>query len=343
MESILREKLLNQAQKLAIVSAIYRTESTRFVSAYFDWLEAAEKDLAHLRSPISILLQSEKTKLTSVLDGFLPDQIQSNRSHRRNQRSVAALSLSDLSQAIYQKIEKIDNNFEEIREKMAHGLAVLMGKEPDLMTNVTLTESSAMMVWRRLGGFPETLPMYHYFSAKLAAVDRKYLLLDIMHNLVENQPSLNKQTLAPVTVAPDVEPEETERGNLEIILQVMLRDFAQLKLEQVSFDALLDVAQSEAERKSLAKQAELDYDQVLALVKCADLQRITGVTFPLAFLLLRSGIDSVTELGNRNATNLAKKMGELITQEAYEIPAPNRDIVQAWVDEAKTLARRLSF
>ena len=87
MQCILREKLLTQAMKLADVSNIYRTESHRFVDAYFGWLEEAEKDLSGLRSPISILLQAEKTSLTSVLDGYLPDHIQAGKSIRKKPES----------------------------------------------------------------------------------------------------------------------------------------------------------------------------------------------------------------------------------------------------------------
>lgn len=72
MQCILREKLMIQATKLAAVSNVYQTESYRFVDAYFAWLEEAEKELSSLRSPINIMLQAEKSSLTSVLDGYVP-------------------------------------------------------------------------------------------------------------------------------------------------------------------------------------------------------------------------------------------------------------------------------
>jgi hypothetical protein len=90
MQCILREKLLAQAMKLADVSNVYRTESYRFVDAYFTWLEEAEKDLSSLRSPIGILLQAEKSSLASVSDGYVPSQIQAGKSIRKIQRAVAA-------------------------------------------------------------------------------------------------------------------------------------------------------------------------------------------------------------------------------------------------------------
>jgi hypothetical protein len=83
MQCILKEKLLMQAVKLGEVSNVYRTESYRFVDEYFAWLEGAEKDLSGLRSPISIMLQAEKSSLTSVLDGYVPNHVQEGKNIKK--------------------------------------------------------------------------------------------------------------------------------------------------------------------------------------------------------------------------------------------------------------------
>ena len=101
MHCILREKLINNAVKLSDVSTIYLTESNRFVDAYFGWLQEIENDLAGLRSPISIILHAEKSSLASVLDGYLPDNVQEGRSIRKKHRAVAAQSLERVSKEIY--------------------------------------------------------------------------------------------------------------------------------------------------------------------------------------------------------------------------------------------------
>jgi len=187
MQSILREKLLTCAIKLAEVSNIYRTENHRFVDAYFGWLEETEKDLSGLRSPISILLQAEKSLLTSVLDGYTPDYIQIEKSIRKKQKAIAAQSLDRISKEIHTKIESIDHIFDQISEKLCHAIAVLASKEPDLYGKLQADQQGIDTIWRNLGLTPETIPMFNYFCAKLASTDRDYLLLDIIQKIVQNK------------------------------------------------------------------------------------------------------------------------------------------------------------
>ena len=195
MECILREKLLTQAMKLSDVSNVYRTESHRFVDAYFGWMEEAEKDLSGLRSPISILLQAEKTSLTSVLDGYLPDHIQAGKSIRKNQKAVAAQSLEKISKEIYSKIENIDHTLNELKEKLCHAVAVLASKEPEVYENIQVSQQGIDTIWKMLGRTPETTPMYNYFCAKLTSADRNYLLMDIIQKITSNKTdALEKST-----------------------------------------------------------------------------------------------------------------------------------------------------
>lgn len=186
MQSILREKLLSQAFKLAEVSNIYRTESHRFVDAYFSWLEEAEKDLSSLRSPINILLQSEKSSLLSVLDGNLPNHVQEGKSIRKYQKIVAAQSMEKVSREVYSKIESIDNTLEQLNEKLCHTVAVLASREPEIYENLEVSQQGIDMIWRTIGKVPETAPMYNYLCAKLTSTDINYLLMDIVQKIASN-------------------------------------------------------------------------------------------------------------------------------------------------------------
>lgn len=191
MQCILREKLMEQAKKLAVVSASYQAESHRFVELYFRWLDEAEKDLSGLRSPISILLQGEKSSLTSVMDGYLPNQIQPGKSIRKSQKAAAAQSLVMLSKEIYSKIESIDNDLDQLREKLCHAIAVLASKESQLYGRLQVNQQGADLVWKMLAGTPETVPMYNYFCGKLASVDRDYLLMDIIQKIASNRTDIS--------------------------------------------------------------------------------------------------------------------------------------------------------
>jgi len=200
MQCILREKLMAQAMKLAGVSNIYRTESHRFVDAYFGWLEEAEKDLSGLRSPISILLQAEKSSLTSVLDGYLPNHIQAGKSIRKSQKAVAAQSLEKISKEIYSKIENIDHTLDQLSENLCHAIAVLASKEPELYNRLQVNQHGVDTIWKMLGTTPETIPMYNYFCAKLASTDIDYLLMDIIQKIESNK---TKNTNSPKNICAD--------------------------------------------------------------------------------------------------------------------------------------------
>lgn len=186
MQSILREKLLAHAGKLAEVSGLYRNESYRFVESYLSWLENIEKDLSGLRVPISVLLQAEKGVLTSVLDGFTPDYVQAEKSIRKKQKAVAAHSLERVSREIHAEVERIDHVFEQMNEKLCHAIAVLASKDPTLYPTLTPDAQGVQAIWRRLGAVPETIPMFNYFSAKLSPTDREYLLFDILQKIAQN-------------------------------------------------------------------------------------------------------------------------------------------------------------
>jgi hypothetical protein len=186
MQGILREKLLAQALKLADISSAYRTESHRFVALFYAWLEGAEKDLSGLRSPISLLIQSEKSTLTAVTDGYLPSHIQAGSSIRKIQKAAAALSLEKISTQIYNQITSIDHNFEQLSEKLCHAIAVLASKDPEFYKQLSPDHIGINLIWEKLGTTPETIPIYNYFCAKLTPSDRDYLLLDIIQKISVN-------------------------------------------------------------------------------------------------------------------------------------------------------------
>lgn len=187
MQSILREKLLAQAVKLSDVSNIYRTESYRFVDAYFRWLEEAEKDLSVLRSPISIMIQAEKSSLISVSDGYVPGNVQAGKNIRKTQRAAAAQSLEKVSREIYSKIEYIDQTLDQSREKLSNAVAVLAVKEPELYSRLQANQNGIDTIRIMLGKTPETIPIYNYLCAKLSSTDMNYLLMDIIQKIKSNK------------------------------------------------------------------------------------------------------------------------------------------------------------
>jgi hypothetical protein len=191
MQSLLREKLLAQALKLGEVSNLYRSDATRFVLSFYQWLDETEQTLASTRSPEIILLQGEKSLVTSVLDGYFPEYVQNGKNPRKTQRAVAAHSVEKIAQVFRERIEEIDRAFTQVNENMCNAVAVLATKNPELFQSLQANQNGAEIVWYQMSKVPETIPMYHYLSAKLSMSDRNYLLLDILEKMINNRANSN--------------------------------------------------------------------------------------------------------------------------------------------------------
>ena len=75
----------------------------------------------------------------------------------------------------------------------------------------------------------------------------------------------------------------------------------------------------------------------------ADLMRITGVGKQCAELLEAAGVDTVKELRNRNAANLAEAMKATNAKKKLAKTSPAASMVIKWVAQAKTLTPAISY
>jgi predicted flap endonuclease-1-like 5' DNA nuclease len=78
-------------------------------------------------------------------------------------------------------------------------------------------------------------------------------------------------------------------------------------------------------------------------VNHADLMRIKGVGSEYADLLEAAGVDSVPELAQRNAANLAATLGNVNEAKNLVRRVPNEADVTTWVAEAKTLPKAVQY
>jgi predicted flap endonuclease-1-like 5' DNA nuclease len=102
-------------------------------------------------------------------------------------------------------------------------------------------------------------------------------------------------------------------------------------------DDLLNLCADAKGRKSTAEKTGLSESQLLKWANMADLMRISGVGSEYSELLEAAGVDTVKELRNRNAANLATKMDEVNADKKLTRTVPNEAVVQRWVDQAKEL------
>ncbi len=108
-------------------------------------------------------------------------------------------------------------------------------------------------------------------------------------------------------------------------------------------EALLEQGYSPAGRKKLVETTGISDKLILKWVNHADLFRIKGVAGQYAELLEKAGVDTVVELSRRKAENLHQKMAEMNTQFNLVDKVPDQTIVAKWIEEAKTLPRKVTY
>lgn len=107
-------------------------------------------------------------------------------------------------------------------------------------------------------------------------------------------------------------------------------------------DKLLEKACDKRGRKMLAGKTQISEARLLKWVNMADLFRIRGVASQYAELLEGAGVDTVKELKNRNAENLAAKMNEINEQKSFVRKTPSVNVVTAWVEQARSLPPKVT-
>ena len=90
-------------------------------------------------------------------------------------------------------------------------------------------------------------------------------------------------------------------------------------------------------RETIAEKTGLTATQLLKWANMADLMRISGLGSEYSELLEAAGVDTVKELRNRNAANLAAKMEEVNGEKKLTRAVPSQTTVEKWVEQAKGL------
>jgi predicted RecB family nuclease len=108
-------------------------------------------------------------------------------------------------------------------------------------------------------------------------------------------------------------------------------------------DELLERGANRTGRKNVADATGISEKQILSWVNMADLFRVPGVGPQYAELLEKAGVDTVKELRNRNALNLAVKLAETQASTKVARTAPGEKRVLAWVTAAKTMQPTVQY
>ena len=101
-------------------------------------------------------------------------------------------------------------------------------------------------------------------------------------------------------------------------------------------DQLLQWGANPAGRKSLEDTTGISGKLILDWVNHVDLMRIKGVGSEYSDLLEAAGVDSPSELAQRNAANLATTFAEVVAARPGLVRrTPSETEVAGWIDEAK--------
>ncbi len=107
--------------------------------------------------------------------------------------------------------------------------------------------------------------------------------------------------------------------------------------------ALLKHCATAKDRKVLAEETGIDSSNLLNWANRADLFRIKGVGEEYSDLLEAAGVDTVPELGQRNADNLYNKLLKVNEEKKLVRRLPAQKAVTDWVAQAKDLPRTLHY
>jgi predicted flap endonuclease-1-like 5' DNA nuclease len=110
-----------------------------------------------------------------------------------------------------------------------------------------------------------------------------------------------------------------------------------------TIEELLAVGGAPAGREGIAEKSGLSPKLILEWVNHADLMRIKGVGSEYADLLEAAGVDTVAELAQRNAANLAATLDNVNEAKNLVRRVPTEAEVTGWVAEAKTLPRAVEY
>jgi len=106
---------------------------------------------------------------------------------------------------------------------------------------------------------------------------------------------------------------------------------------------LLEAGGTRIGRQEISEKTDISETLILEWVNLADLMRIKGVGEEYSDLLEEAGVDTVAELAQRNPDNLYAKLLEVNEEKKLVRQLPNLNDLTTWVNQAKTLPRKIEY
>lgn len=106
---------------------------------------------------------------------------------------------------------------------------------------------------------------------------------------------------------------------------------------------LLEAGKTREGRIDLAEKTGISIKLILRWVNLADLFRVEGVGKEYSQLLESAGVNTVVDLSRRNPINLYAKLVQTNNERNLVKVVPSQEIVESWIQEAKTLSRKITY
>ena len=106
---------------------------------------------------------------------------------------------------------------------------------------------------------------------------------------------------------------------------------------------LLEFCKTPQGRETVSKTTGVSAHQLLKWTNLADLMRVSGVGSEYSELLEAAGVDTIKELKNRRADNLAATMKQVNEAKKLTRVTPNEKTVQEWIDNAAKLPPMITY
>jgi len=106
---------------------------------------------------------------------------------------------------------------------------------------------------------------------------------------------------------------------------------------------LLESCKTPQGRETVSQTTGVSAHQLLKWTNLADLMRVSGVGSEYSELLEAAGVDTIKELKNRRADNLAARMKEVNEAKKLTRVTPNEKTVQEWIDNAAKLPPMITY
>ncbi len=188
MLAMTRELLLERLLTVSEVTDLYAAHDPAYVTAVLQWIDETERALTRVRNPIAGLAAAERGRVLAARDGFVDTTLCSPKTNpRKAERAAAAAALSRIEDAVRSAVVATDAALAPLLEQTAQLVAIASAQRPIPMQGSTPREEWLEAVWRELGLDGEkTRALHCYLTARLAPVDRLYLLGNVLDNALSN-------------------------------------------------------------------------------------------------------------------------------------------------------------